>query len=67
MNVTFFRLKGQTIMLEEKMKNGILGKLFFFTLIYLAMLWFGAKREQKNGADFYDSRQIEGKMALRHW
>ena len=57
--------KGPSIMLEDDMENGILGKLFLFTLIYLAMLWFGAKREQKNGADFYDSRQIEGKMALR--
>ena len=58
--------KGPSIMLEDDMENGILGKLFLFTLIYLAMLWFGAKREQTNGADFYDSRQIEGKMALTH-
>ena len=35
----------------------------FFTLIY-AMIW--SKKRTKNGADFYDSRQIEGKMALRH-
>ena len=59
----FFQIEGTNYNVGGKDEKWNFGKTLYFTLIY-AMIW--SKKRAKNGADFYDSRQIEGKMALRH-
>ena len=62
----FFQIEGTNYNVGGKDEKWNFGKTLFFypNLSCYAMIW--SKKRAKNGADFYDSRQIESKMALRH-